>query len=141
MLGRCAMRSAICDRDASEHHARASRRATEIAEHDSSETEKAKHHQSSRTSQGEIEIHETIQSRMGTKHDEDASKEAEGRVAAEEEATDQTNCEGPSLAPADAHAMASSPKIPAAALPKPPPSPQRSFEQELTYLSKLSPTR
>lgn len=80
----------------------------------------------------------TFESRMGTtKHDGKASKEV-GSAATEEEATDETNCEGPSLAPADV--MASSPKIPAV-LPKPPLSPTRSFEEELTYLSKLSPTR
>lgn len=69
---------------------------------------------------------------MGTKQNEKASKEVEGSAAAEEEATDETNCEGSSVAPAEVNASA---------LPKPPPSPNRSFEEELTYLTKLSPTR
>lgn len=71
-------------------------------------------------------------------------------AAAEEGATDETNCEGPSPTSATADMASSSsgdggsktpPKKIPVALPKPPPSPQRSFEEELAFLTKLSPTR
>lgn len=82
---------------------------------------------------------------MGNKKHGGKSKEAEGSVAADAddlEATDETNCEGPSLAAASSplgdgeSKTLERPQMTPPALPKP-----RSFEEELTFLTKLSPTR
>ena len=75
-------------------------------------------------------------------------EEAERSAAAAVEATDETNCEGPSLAAAYAasgdaggrKALDQLKKM-SVALPKQPPLPKRSFEEELAFLKKLSPTR